>query len=90
MVDPVKMTRITDNEVCEKWGVNAALLGDLLALAGDASDNIPGVMGIGPKTAASLLNDFGSLEECLRGAEKIKQKGRREKIQQGAEMVSFH
>lgn len=87
MIDPVKLTRITDDQVYEKWGVKAELLGDLLALAGDSSDNIPGVKGIGPKIAATLLNDFGSLEGCLENANKIKQKGRREKILQNLEMV---
>src|SRR5690606_27348953 len=56
-------------EVRARWGVGPELLGDLLALAGDASDGIPGVPGIGAKTAAELLQKRGSLEEVLRKAD---------------------
>lgn len=56
-------------EVRARWGVGPELLGDLLALAGDASDGIPGVPGIGAKTAAELLQKRGSMEEVLRKAD---------------------
>eukprot|EP00814_Leptocylindrus_danicus_P003568 CAMPEP_0116014386 /NCGR_PEP_ID=MMETSP0321-20121206/6247_1 /TAXON_ID=163516 /ORGANISM="Leptocylindrus danicus var. danicus, Strain B650" /LENGTH=511 /DNA_ID=CAMNT_0003484029 /DNA_START=50 /DNA_END=1585 /DNA_ORIENTATION=+ len=87
MVDPIKMTRITHDAVVKKWGVSAEDLGDLLALAGDSSDNVPGVRGIGPKIAASLISEFGSLEECLTNADQVKQKGRREKLIEQANMA---
>lgn len=65
-------------EVEEKYGVPPALIPDLLGLAGDASDNIPGVPGIGPKTAVELLRQFGSLEAVLEHAGSIKgKKGQR-------------
>ena len=80
MVDPMRMSHITYDDVVEKFGVAPTVLGDLLALAGDRADNVPGVPGIGPKIAAELLNEFGSLEKLLENADKIKQKGRREKL----------
>lgn len=89
MVDPFKMTRITHDAVVKKWGVSADNLGDLLALAGDSSDNVPGVRGIGPKIAATLINEFGSMEKCLQNADQVKQKGRREKLIEQADMVSL-
>ncbi|ABK45751.1 DNA polymerase I [Magnetococcus marinus MC-1] len=64
-------------DVVESWGVAAERIPDLLGLAGDTSDNIPGVGGIGPKTAAQLIAEFGSLEGVLHGAERIKQPKRR-------------
>lgn len=60
--------------VQEKFGVQPALLADLLALMGDSSDDIPGVAGIGLKTAAKLLNEYGSLEALLSAAPSVKGK----------------
>jgi len=74
---PDKMGR---EEVKVKFGVYPELVIDKLALMGDTSDNVPGVAGIGPKTADTLLNQFGSLENVLSGFEQIKAKGTREKI----------
>jgi DNA polymerase-1 len=59
-------------EVKEKWGVLPDKLGDVLALMGDAADNVPGIPGIGPKTAAELVNTYGSLDLVLANVEKIK------------------
>jgi len=87
MIEPMNMIRISYDEVITKWGVPPEKLGDVLALAGDSSDNIPGVPGIGPKIAASLINDFGSLNDLLARADEIKQKGRREKILNNADMA---
>jgi DNA polymerase-1 len=56
-------------------------------LSGDSADNIPGVPGIGPKIAATLLQEYGSLEGLLANADEIKQKGRRQKIKENAELV---
>jgi len=58
-------------EVREKWGVPPSRLRDLLALVGDTSDNIPGVPGVGPKTAADLLAEFGTLEGVYANLEKV-------------------
>ena len=80
MIDPKEMIRVTYDVVVDKFGVPPALLGDVLALTGDKSDNIPGVPGIGPKIASSLINEYGSLEVLLDHAGEIKQKARREKL----------
>jgi DNA polymerase-1 len=78
LYDTMKHKLLGAAEVVEKWGVPPAQLGDLLALTGDSSDNIPGVPGVGPKTAAALLAEYGSLEALLAGAGAIKQAKRRE------------
>ena len=87
MIDPVSMSRVTYDEVVEKWGVPPKLLGDVLALAGDSADNVPGVPGIGPKTAAQLIQEFGTLESLLDQTDKIKQQGRRAKLEEYAEQA---
>ena len=76
--DTMKNRRVGPDEVREKFGVAPERLGDLLALAGDSSDNIPGVPGIGQKTAQALLDEYGDLEGLLAHAKDIKQKKRRE------------
>ncbi|MCA9698757.1 MAG: DNA polymerase I, partial [Myxococcales bacterium] len=78
MWDTMKNRRVGPAEVVEKFGVGPGRLGDLLAMSGDSSDNIPGVAGIGPKTATELLEQFGDLEGILANADQIKQKKRRE------------
>ena len=89
MIDPMKMERVISYvEVQNKWGVPPEKLGDVLALAGDSSDNIPGVPGIGPKIAATLINEYGSLDKLLSNLHSIKQKGRREKLLSNVENVS--
>ena len=71
--------RIFDRKgVLEKWGVPPEKIIDLLGLMGDASDNVPGVMGVGEKTAVKLLNQYGSLESSLDHAEEVKNKRARE------------
>ena len=80
MIDPMSMSRIDHDAVVEKWGVPPELIGDILALAGDAADNIPGVPGIGPKIAATLLEEYGSLEGVFEQVDNVKQKARREKL----------
>ena len=54
-----------------EWGVGPELMLDMLSLTGDASDNVPGVKGIGDKTALKLLNEFGSLDGIYQNADKI-------------------
>ena len=72
--DAVKNRLLGLAEVKEKWGVPPELLGDLLALMGDSVDNVPGVPGIGPKTAAELITTYGSLDAVLANVEKVKGK----------------
>jgi len=75
IINPAKDNAILDRAAITKaWGVPPEKIGDLLALSGDTSDNIPGVEGIGPKTAASLLSDWNDLDTLLVNAEKIKGK----------------
>lgn len=81
------MSRVSYEDVIEKWGVAPELLGDVLALAGDSSDNVPGVPGIGPKIAADLLGSFGSLENLLENVEDVKQNARREKLKSNEEQA---
>ncbi len=74
-------------EVREKWGVDPALIADVLALTGDASDNIPGVPGIGMKTAVSLISQFGTVERLIQAAGSIPSGKIREKIQCSAAQI---
>jgi DNA polymerase-1 len=87
MIDPASMSRVTFDQVMTKFGVPPTLLGDVLALAGDSADNIPGVPGIGPKIAAQLMQDFGSLDNLLENTDKVKQKARRAKLEQFADQA---
>ena len=72
MLDTMKNLRIGIPEVEEKFGVAPDLVGDVLALMGDSSDNIPGIRGIGPKTATKLIQEHGSLEGVLAAAPDMK------------------
>ncbi len=78
--DPMKNRFISDDDVQKKFGVDASKVIDVQSLAGDSSDNVPGVPGIGVKTAAELINKYGSLEKLLKFANEIKQNKRRETI----------
>ena len=78
--DPMKNKFILEKDVSNKFGVTPDKIIDVQALAGDSSDNVPGVPGIGIKTAAELINKYGSLEKLLEKAEEIKQNKRRETI----------
>ncbi|MGX0902349.1 DNA polymerase-1 [Roseovarius sp. MBR-79] len=80
MLDAMKNRRIDADGVREKFGVAPARVVDVQALAGDSVDNVPGAPGIGIKTAALLINEFGSLEELLDRAGEIKQAKRRETL----------
>lgn len=80
MWDPVKTKPINRDEVIEKFGVGPELVRDVLALAGDSSDNVPGVPGIGVKTAAQLVIEHGSLDGLLANLEQIKQPKRRQTL----------
>jgi len=87
MMDTMKNRIITHDEVVEKFGVGPDRVVDVQALAGDSSDNVPGVAGIGPKTAAQLINEYGDLETLLERAGEIKQTKRRERLIEQAEMA---
>jgi DNA polymerase-1 len=80
LFDQMKDKRIGVDEVIEKFGVGPEKMIDLQALMGDSIDNVPGIPGIGPKTAAQLLEEFGDLETLLDEADKIKQTKRRENL----------
>lgn len=85
MMDPMKQIFIGPDEVFEKFGVTPDKVVDIQALAGDATDNVPGVPGIGVKTAAQLITEYGSLENLLASTAQIKQPKRREALEQNAE-----
>lgn len=78
MLDPMKNKIINSDGVVEKFGVTPDKVVDVQSLAGDSTDNVPGVPGIGIKTAAQLINEYGSLDELLTRAEEIKQPKRRQ------------
>jgi len=80
MLDTMKDKHISFDQVFEKFGVKPEKVIDIQSLAGDSVDNIPGVPGIGVKTAALLINEYGDLDTLLERAGEIKQKGRREKL----------
>ena len=78
--DPMKNKFISEEDVLNKFGVDSSKVIDVQALAGDSSDNVPGVPGIGVKTAAELINKYGNLEKLLKSAHEIKQNKRRETL----------
>ncbi|MBU3077096.1 DNA polymerase I [Sphingomonas quercus] len=80
MLDTMNNRRLGRDHVIEKFGVPPELLGDVLALMGDSVDNVPGVPGVGPKTASQLINEFGSLDAVLQNAETIKKPKLRESL----------
>ncbi|AUX74783.1 DNA polymerase I [Sinorhizobium fredii] len=85
MYDSMKDKQITIPDVIEKWGVPPEKMIDLQAMTGDSTDNVPGIPGIGPKTAAQLLEEYGDLDTLLSRAGEIKQQKRREAIIANAE-----
>jgi len=87
LIDPMKQLRVDHDKVIEKWGVSADKLGDVLALAGDTADNVPGVKGIGPKIAAELINSYGGLNGVYENVEGIKQPKRRERLVEGKDLA---
>ena len=87
MFDPMKNKYMGDDEVMEKFGVTPDKVVDVQALAGDSVDNVPGVPGIGVKTAAQLINEYGDLETLLARAGEIKQPKRREALIENAELA---
>ena len=87
LYDPLKNKIIDEQAVQDKFGVGPDRVVDVQALIGDSSDNIPGVPGIGPKTAATLIQEFGTLDALLAGAETIPQEKRRQTILQNQDQA---
>jgi DNA polymerase-1 len=90
LFDTMKDKRTDENGVVERFGVKPNQITDFLGLMGDASDNIPGVTGIGEKTAAELIKTFGNLEGLFEGLDKIKQPKRRETLLKEKEMAFLY
>ncbi len=89
MLDAMKNKRIDSDGVVEKFGVGPDRVVDVQALAGDSVDNVPGAPGIGIKTAALLINEFGDLESLLDRAEEIKQPKRRQTLIDKREQIEM-
>ncbi len=89
MYDSMKNRMIGIEQVIEKFEVGPKKVLDMLSLIGDASDNIPGVKGIGPKTAAELIKQFGSLENIFENLDQVKQEKRRQLLIEGAEKAKL-
>ena len=87
MLDPMKNRTIGPEEVVKKFGLPPKNVIDIQALAGDSTDNIPGAPGIGIKTAAQLIGEYGTLEALLANAAHIKQPKRRAVLQEYAEQI---
>lgn len=87
MLDPMKNRVIGEAEVVEKFGVLPDKVVDVQSLAGDSVDNVPGVPGIGVKTAAQLIGEYGDLDSLLERAEEIKQPKRRQNLIDHADMA---
>ncbi|WP_299194835.1 DNA polymerase I [uncultured Erythrobacter sp.] len=85
MLDTMKSARIYIPEVEEKFGVTPDLVGDVLALMGDSVDNIPGIYGVGPKTASKLIAEHGSLTAALDSAPDMKKSKLKERLLEGRE-----
>jgi DNA polymerase-1 len=87
LLDPVKQVKLCRAEVIEKFGMGPEHVIDIQALAGDSVDNVPGAPGIGVKTAAQLLTEFGDLDTLLARAHEIKQPKKRETLIEFADQV---
>ncbi len=87
MLDPMKSERLGPHAVVEKFGVEPDRLGEVLALMGDSADNVPGVPGIGPKTAAKLIQEFGAVEAVLEAAPSMKPSKMRDNLIAHADMA---
>ena len=87
MLDPIKGKRIGPDEVVEKFGVPPEQVVAVQALAGDPTDNVPGAPGIGIKTAAQLIAEYGDIETLLARADEIKQPKRRQSLIDNAELI---
>ena len=89
MLDTMKGVTYDREAVREKWGVWPEQMRDLLALMGDSSDNIPGVRGVGPKTARKLLMDFGSIERLEQALPELKNPKLKARLEAGWEALKL-
>ncbi|MDP9423102.1 MAG: DNA polymerase I [Pseudomonadota bacterium] len=87
MLDTMNDRRIGVTEVLEKFGVGPEKVGDVLALMGDSVDNVPGVPGVGPKTATQLIQQFGDLETVLASTDQISKPKLKQNLIEHAEMA---
>ena len=87
--DPMKKKMLSSQDVLDKFGVMPDKVPDVQALMGDSTDNVPGAMGIGPKTAAELINTFGSLDNLLQHLEEVKPEKRRSILIRDKEKVEI-
>ncbi|MDB5679037.1 DNA polymerase I [Sphingomonas bacterium] len=87
MLDTMRDKRFGPAEVMEKFGVGPERLGDVLGLMGDSVDNVPGVPGVGPKTAAKLINEYGDIEAVLAAAPTMKPGKLRDNLIEHADMA---
>ena len=87
IIDPLKKKQIGLENVLEKFGVAPEKVIEVQALAGDSSDNIPGIPGIGPKIAAQLISEFGTVENLIKNCGRIKQEKRKLSIIENAELA---
>ncbi|MDR2458944.1 MAG: hypothetical protein LBD43_02525 [Holosporales bacterium] len=83
MYDPAKQRYVTEDDVIRKFGVTSNKVLDVLALTGDSSDNIPGVAGIGPKTAAAWISEFGSVENLIANIARLPRNRKRQLLEEG-------
>ena len=83
LYDPIKKEEIDEQKALRKFGIPPKLIKDYLALVGDSADNIPGVRGIGPKTAVKLLQQFGSLENIYANLDKVEPARVRKLLEEG-------
>jgi DNA polymerase-1 len=87
MLDPMKNKKIGIDQVIEKFGVEPGKVVQIQALTGDKVDNIPGALGIGPKTALELIKEYGDIENLIKNADKIKQEKRKNIIKDSTEDI---
>ena len=85
MLDTMKNKKFMDKEVVEKFGVQADKVVEVMGLMGDSSDHIPGVAGVGPKTAAELIRKFGSIEALYKRIDEVEKKNVKEKLERDKE-----
>ena len=85
MLDTMKNKKFMDKEVAEKFGVHPDKVVEVMGLMGDSSDHIPGVTGVGPKTAAELIRKFGSIESLYKRIDEVEKKNVKEKLERDKE-----
>ena len=93
VINPMNEEVFTKEKVLEKFGVSPEKIPDLLALMGDKVDNVPGIKGVGPKTAIEILKKFGSVEEILKNWEKFKRlypQAEREELELSYKLVKLY